>query len=158
MRVCPSVLTDCRRQPRRLVRCRHAGQGPCCGDEFEKGGFVFQFLISLASLNCSTNTTCAASPFPLGDMLADDTHGLMRHKTRGHEMKVAIWRITKKCQSTRHVERVVSKINSDRLQVTENECSYAQPFRSVRRYGVSSVLVPLSLRGHHSKHEHHPVS
>ena len=28
----------------------------------------------------------------------------------------------------------------------------------VRRCGVSSVLVTLSLRGHHSKYEHHPVS
>ena len=44
-------------------------------------------------------------PFPLDDMLADDMHGLMKHKTRGHEMEVAIWRITKVCQSTRLVEQ-----------------------------------------------------
>ena len=47
---------------------------------------------------------------PLGDMLAgdgaDDMHGLMRHKTRGSEMKVVIWR-----------SRVVSKINSPRFHI-----------------------------------------
>ena len=35
---------------------------------------------------------------PLSDMLAgggaEDTHGLMTHKTRGSEMKVVIWRVS----------------------------------------------------------------
>ena len=35
---------------------------------------------------------------PLSDMLAgsgaDDTHGLMTHKTRGNEMKVGIWQMS----------------------------------------------------------------
>ena len=35
---------------------------------------------------------------PFGDMLAgggaDDTHGLMTHKTRGSETKVVIWRVS----------------------------------------------------------------
>ena len=115
-------------------------------------------------------------------------HGLMRHKTRGSEMKVVIWRITENVSvDMDSLSRVVSKINSprfhidrrlsprrrmvaglsqgahresaakilqkgrfdghhDRLQVAENEGSCAQPFRSVRRCGVSSVLSPQQAR------------
>ena len=54
-------------------------------------------------------------------------HGLMRHKTRGHEMKVAIGGLQRTVSRQNSLCRVVSKINSDRLQVTENEGSYAQP-------------------------------
>ena len=48
-------------------------------------------------------------------------------------------------QCTQRVEAWLSIIQSGALHF-------------VRQCGVSSVLVPLSLRGHHSKHEHHRVS
>ena len=115
-------------------------------------------------------------------------HGLMRHKTRGSEMKVVIWRDCGECVS-RHglveqgclqnqltsvphrsaafsTRRMVAGLSQgahresaakilqkgrfdghhDRLQVAENEGSCAQPFRSVRRCGVSSVLSPQQAR------------
>ena len=50
------------------------------------------------------------------------------------------------------------EVTNDRLQVVKNEGSCAQPFRFVGLCSVSSVLVPLSLRGLHGKHEHRPVS
>ena len=69
---------------------------------------------------------------PFGDMLAgggaDDMHGLMRHKTRGSEMKVVIWRITENVSvDMDSLSRVVSKINSpwfhiDRLLSPREEC------------------------------------
>ena len=54
-------------------------------------------------------------------------------------MKVVISRTAKNVSWQDSLSKVVSKINSDEWQVTENEGSYAQPFRSVRWYGVSSV-------------------
>ena len=57
------------------------------------------FLISPTLLNCSTMVDVRSLSFsPLSDMLAgggaEDTHGLMTHKTRGSEMKVVIWRVS----------------------------------------------------------------
>ena len=78
-------------------------------------------LVGIAALQHDCDVR-SLSFSPLGDMLAgggaDDMHGLMRHKTRGSEMKVVIWRITENVSvDMDSLSRVVSKINSPRFHI-----------------------------------------